>query len=192
MIRIPRGAVLLLVDLQRGFDDPSWGRRNNPGAEENLLRLLEAWRGSNRPVIHVRHCSSEPDSTLRRERPGCALKSGFEPRPGEPLLEKQVNSAFIGTELSDLLRSNGCEALVIGGLTTDHCISTTARMAGNLGFGTFVIADGTATFDRVGPDGAHHDAQLMHDTALASLHGEFATIVDTPELIEALASSDSA
>lgn len=186
MIRMPDDAVLLLVDVQKGFDDPAWGQRNNPDAEQNLARLLEAWRGSGRPVIHVRHLSTEEDSPLRPERPGSSLKEGFEPQGEEPLLEKTVNSAFIGTGLQKLLESWGARMVVIGGLTTDHCISTTVRMAGNLGFWTLVIEDGTATFERTGPDGRRYDAQLMHDSALASLHGEFAAVVDTAAILEAL------
>jgi nicotinamidase-related amidase len=185
MVQIPDDAVLLLVDVQKGFDDPAWGRRSNPGAEGNMARLLEAWRRTGRVVVHVRHLSTEEDSPLRAERPGAAIKKGFEPLEEEPLLEKSVNSAFIGTGLQKLLEARGARTLVIAGFTTDHCISTTARMAGNLGYWTVVAGDATATFERTGPDGRHYDAQLMHDAALASLHGEFAAVVDTEAILRA-------
>lgn len=182
----PSAITLLVVDLQRGFDDPRWGRRNNPFMEERTAELLGAWRASGRPVVHVRHMSTEPSSPLRPDRPGNAFKPETAPAAGEAVIEKSVNSAFIGTSLESDLRRAGRRGLVIAGLTTNHCVSTTARMAGNLGFATWVVSDATATFDRTGPDGVEHRAEDIHAIALSDLHGEFATVVDTAAVIAAL------
>ncbi|MEM9494079.1 MAG: cysteine hydrolase family protein [Myxococcota bacterium] len=179
-------AVLLVIDVQEGLDEPSWGPRNNPQAESNIARLLAAWRASGRPVIHIQHLSTEPDSPLRPEQPGHAIKAEARPVAGEQLFTKQVNSAFVGTDLDEYLRARGHSTLVMVGLTTNHCVSTTARMAGNLGFETFVVADATATFDRVDHQGQRFDAQTVHDVALASLHGEFATVLDTADVLDAI------
>ena len=178
--------TLLLVDLQLGFDEPRWGRRNNPELEQRAAELLSAWRASGRPVVHVKHMSTEPQSPLRPGQRGNEWKPETAPVAGEPVIEKRVNSAFIGTSLEDDLRHAGCRDLVIVGLTTNHCVSTTARMAGNLGFATWVVSDATATFDRVGPDGVEHPAERIHAVALSDLHGEFATVVDTATVITAL------
>lgn len=182
----PHATTLLIVDLQLGFDEPRWGRRNNPSLEERASELLSAWRAAGRPVVHVRHMSADPSSPLRPGQPGNAFKPGTAPAPGEPVVEKRVNSAFIGTSLEADLRRAGCRGLVIVGLTTNHCVSTTARMAGNLGFATWVVSDATAAFDRVGPDGVAHPAELVHALALSDLHGEFATVVETAAVIAAL------
>jgi nicotinamidase-related amidase len=130
--------------------------------------------------------SREPGSPLRPGQPGNAFKPEATPRPGEPVFPKQVNSAFIGTALEQHLREHGIETLVLAGMTTDHCVSTTARMAANLGFATIVIADATATFDRIGHDGERYTAEQMHRLALASLHGEFATVRQTGDLLAEL------
>ncbi len=114
------------------------------------------------------------------------MKPEAAPRDGEPVLFKSVNSAFIGTDLQDRLRQADVTTVVLAGITTDHCVSTTARMAGNFGFAAYVVSDATATFERVGPDGRHYTAQTMHETALASLNEEFAKIVDTAEVLNAL------
>jgi len=175
--------VLLLLDVQQGFDAPTWGRRNNPEMEERVAELLDTWRSTNRPVIHVKHMSTEAGSPLRPEEPGNQFKVETAPGPGELVIEKRVHSGFIGTTLEAELRAAGHETLVLVGLTTNHCVSTTARMAANLGFNTWVVSDATATFDRMGPDGKRYPAELVHAMALSDLHREFATIVDTDSVI---------
>jgi len=179
-------AALLLVDVQQGLDDPQWGARNNPGAERQIATLLAAWRRAEWPVIHVQHMSQQPSSPLRPELPGNAFKPEAVPHDGEPIFQKTVNSAFIGTALDTHLRSEGIRSLVIVGLTTDHCVSTTVRMAGNLGFEVVVVEDATATFERTGPDGVRHTADEMHQVALASLHDEFAQVRSTRDVLAGL------
>jgi len=186
MHRLPPNTALVVIDVQQAFNDPSWGRRNNPDAEQRAADLLRAWRADRRPVIHVRHVNPRPGSLFNPGGPGVPPKPEASSEPGEPVIEKDVNSAFIGTDLEARLRSQGITAVVVFGLTTDHCVSTTARMAGNLGFDTYVVADATATFERTSPGGRHYTAEEMHDTALTSLSGEFATVVDTADVLAAL------
>jgi nicotinamidase-related amidase len=176
--------ALILVDIQKGFDDIDYwgGQRNNPDAELKAGELLHSWRKKKQPVFHIQHCSSNPSSPLHPSNAGNAFKECVTPLPGETIIQKNVNSAFIGTDLQLLLQQAKITTLVIAGLTTDHCISTTVRMAGNLGFETFLVADATATFNKKGMDGKNYPAELIHETALASLRDEFATIV-TADLI---------
>lgn len=183
-------AALILIDIQKGFDDPMWGARNNPQAEANAGRLLAAWRAAGRPVFHVRHGSRNPNSPLSPTGPGFAFKDEVAPLPGEPVLTKDVNSGFIGTDLEAQLRSGGIDTVIVFGLTTPHCVSTTARMAGNLDFTTFVAADASATFAgntaRGWQDGEaiEVDPELSHRVALAHLNGEFATVLDTETILK--------
>lgn len=187
MTRLPLNTGLIIIDVQQGFDEPFWGERNNPQAEANIERLLAAWRETGRLILHVQHLSLSPDSPLNAAHPGSALKAAVQPLAGEPVFQKHVNSAFIGTNLEQTLREQGCDTLVIVGLTTPHCVSTTTRMAGNLGFTTYLVADATAAFALDGPDGKHYSAAEIHAVSLATLHAEFATVLATDAVLEMLA-----
>ncbi len=173
--------ALILVDIQKGFDNIEYwgGQRNNPNAELRANELLNIWRAHQFPIFHIRHCSSDPASPLHEKNAGNAFNELVAPVAGGPVIKKNVNSAFIGTDLQARLTDAKITTLVIAGLTTDHCISTTARMAGNLGYETYLVSDATATFNKKGTGGQNYPAELIHETALASLHKEFATIVTT-------------
>ena len=182
-LSIDRETVLLLVDVQEGFKDPKWGRRNNPCAEANIAQLLYTWRVSGRPIIHVQHVSQEHVSVFAPQSPGIALQEFARPANGELLIQKRVNSAFIGTELDSSLKERGATTLVIVGFTTDHCVSSTARMAGNLGYRTIVVADSTATFERRCTDNTPVGPEIIHQVHLLSLEGEFAEVLDADTVL---------
>lgn len=177
--------ALLLIDIQKGLDEIDYygGHRNNLQAEANAKRILDFWRNQKFPIFHIKHNSTNPDSPLIPGQPGNEFKDIVKPLANEVIIEKQVNSAFIGTDLRQQLDLRGVSKLVIVGLTTDHCVSSSARMAGNLGYKTFLVSDATATFDKVGPDGSKFRAETIHDIELASLHNEFATVIRTDELL---------
>jgi nicotinamidase-related amidase len=172
--------TLIVIDVQRALDDPSYGERSNPDAERNMARAIEAWRDHGAPVIHVRH---ESKGLFAPGAGSAEFKPEALPRADEPVLTKNANSAFIGTDLEQRLRADGAQTVAIMGLTTDHCVSATVRMASDLGFDTWVLGDATATHARRAPDGELIPAETMHRTALASLHDEFAEVLQTDEAV---------
>ncbi|MGA8426172.1 MAG: cysteine hydrolase family protein [Candidatus Dormiibacterota bacterium] len=180
----PERCALVVIDVQVGFDDPVWGPRNNPGCEANVAALIGGWRARGEPVVFVRHDSDEgPDSPLAPGQPGNAFKPAV---TGEPdlLVTKQVHSAFYGQpDLDTWLKSRDIRSLAICGIATDHCCETTARMAGDLGYETLFVQDATHAFDRVGPGGDKVTADEVCRATAASIHGEFATVVTTKELL---------
>lgn len=179
--------ALLIVDAQRGVDvleywGGSTGRRNNPEAEERMASLLATWRGHGLPPLFSLHDSREAGSPLKLDLPTGASKPGLEPAPGEGVVTKDVNSAFIGTDLEIQLRRAGVRRLVIAGFFTNMCVETTTRHAGNLGFDTYLAHDACAATNRIGPDGTDHDAEAIHEMSVANLHGEFCTAVAAADL----------
>lgn len=176
--------ALLMIDVQQGVDVlEHWGgkrgRRNNPQAEANQLGLLRSWRRHGLPVFYTCHDSREQDSPLRSNLPSGAFKKDLEPHDGETVVRKDVNSGFVGTNLEIALRRRRISRLVLAGFFTNMCVETTARMAGNLGFDTYLVEDACATTNRIGPDGVDHDPELVHALSIASLHGEFCTVLST-------------
>ncbi len=183
-------AALILVDYQKAFDDLAyWGQRNNPQAEANGARVLSAWRKAGLPIFHIRHNSTSPASPLKPGHEGNRPLPFAAELPGEPVITKNVNSGFIGTKLEVRLRKLDIKQLVIMGISTDHCVSTTTRMAANLGFEVMLVGDACFTFDRALPGSETMPAELVHKVELAILSGEFAEIVATDKLLEQISSN---
>ena len=176
--------ALVVVDAQRGFDDPSWGRRDNPACDENIAALVGRWHATGRPVVHVRHDSTDPSSPLHPSSPGNRLKDYLR-EPPDLLVVKSVNSSFHGApDLHAWLTAKGLTGIVVCGITTNHCCETTARVGGNLGHDVLFAIDATHTFDRTGPDGTVMTAAELARATATNLHGEFATVVGTADLLD--------
>lgn len=184
--------ALILIDIQEGMDSPLWGARNNPDAETHAARLLAAFRASGAPLAHIQHFSTRPDSPLHPDNGGNAIKAIVAPEEGETVFGKQTNSAFIGTPLETHLHDLGVTGVVIAGLSTPQCISTSVRMAANLGFDTWLAHDACAAFETHAgygwnPDAPRLTAQQIHDSEVSILHGEFCQAMTTDAILEALA-----
>ena len=183
---LPTDAALMLIDFQQGFDDPTWGRRNNRGAEDVAARLLSAWRAAARPVIHVQHLSTEPRSPFRPGQPGVEIKPALRPMAGEIVVQKTTHSAFIDTGLEALMRQQEIASLVVAGVITNNSVEATVRMAGNLGYRVFVVADATATVDKRDLEGRLWSAEEVHALSLANMDGEYATVLESAAVLAGL------
>ena len=180
--------ALLLIDIQKGLDEVDFygGQRNNANAENNAALILNWFREKKLPVFHVKHSSQNPKSPLHDSKPGFAIKEEVKPLASEPVIVKTVNTAFIGTNLKDQLFKQNINCLVIVGLTTNHCISSTVRMAANLGFKVILIADACAAFDQIGMNNQKQDAEQVHQITLGNLKTEFAELFTTKEIVQIL------
>ena len=203
----PHQTALLLIDIQQGFDDPSyWGTtRSTPSFESNITALLEKFRSVGAHILHVKHHSRFADCPLHPSNPGAEFTPYATPLPNERIFTKHTNSSFVGTDLEEVLRGLALQRLVVAGLTTPHCVSTTVRFASNLrvvnhphGGNTppedvgeeptakiILVADGTATFERKYGN-TEFDAETMHVVHLAALDGEFCEVKTTQEVIAEL------
>lgn len=184
----PPVLALIVIDVQRAFDEweAAGQHRNNPDAVAHIAKLLASFRVARAPIFHVRHEGTQPNSSFWPSGSGYEVKNEAMEMGGEPVIVKRVNSAFIGTDLESRLRAAAIRTVVICGAITNHCVETTTRMAGNLGFDAWLVRDATWTFDRIGPDGDIHSAEEIHAMTLANLHDEFARIVRAADVIKAL------
>ncbi|MGB5560333.1 MAG: isochorismatase family protein [Paracoccaceae bacterium] len=183
--------ALLLIDVQTGVNVlDHWGgptgRRNNPAAEDRQRDLLRTFRDVGRQVAFTRHDSREAASPLKFSLPTGVQIEGLETADGDIVVEKDVNSGFLGTPLEIELRRAGIRRLVVGGFFTNFCVETTVRMAGNMGFDVYLAEDACATTNRVGPDGTDHDPETVHALSVASMHGEFCTALSTDQALRLL------
>ncbi|WP_236194300.1 cysteine hydrolase family protein [Pseudomonas glycinae] len=185
-MELQANAALIIIDQQKGILQPRLGRRNNPAAEERILDLLGFWRRSGRPVIHVQHLSRSPDSVFWPEQSGVDFQERFSPQDGEWLIQKQVPDAFCATGLEAKLRESAIGQLIIVGVATNNSVESTARTAGNLGFDAWVAEDACFTFDKVDYFGTLRSAEEVHAMSLGNLHGEYATVVSSAGILEAV------
>ena len=187
--RFDSSSALLLIDVQKGVNDTAYyggstGRRNNPGAEDNLRSILIEWRKFGLKVAFTKHNSREKNSPLKLSLESGQQLDGLETTPEDIVIEKDVNSGFIGTSLELDLRRAGIQRVVAAGFFTNVCVETTVRMAGNMGFDTYLLHDACATVNSFGHDGTDYDPDLVHNMAIASLHGEFCTAIRTQDALK--------
>ncbi len=185
LVFYPSSTALLVIDVQKAFEqmEAAGYRRNNPLAVARIAKILEIFRKAEVPIFHIRHAN--PASRFDPDGPGFEPIAEARELEGEPVIVKTVNSAFIGTDLERRLRTNDIETVVIVGATTNHCVETTVRMAGNLGFETYLVRDATWTFDRTGLDGRIYSAEEVHAMSMANLDDEFCRIVNSKDITEA-------
>ena len=173
--------TLLIIDMQVGMTWPEAHVRNNHQAEAIIAKLLHTWREQKAPVVHVRHISRTSGSPFWPGQPGVEFQSELAPLPHEHVVEKNVPDAFINTGLERWLHARGESSLVIVGVSTNNSVESTARTAGNLGFKTYVVADGTYAYAMADFNGVERSAEDVHAMALANLHGEYATVIHSAE-----------
>lgn len=178
--------ALLVIDVQMAFvhRDATAAHRSCPEASQNIIVLLSAFRSSGDTVIHVHHNSLEEASPFRAYLPGSAVQPFAQPVGGEAVYVKHVNSGFIGTTLEADLLAAGITRLVLCGGVANHCVETTARMAGNLGFDAIYVSDAVWAYGSQGPDGVEHTPEQVHSMSLANLDGEFATVLSTSKTLD--------
>lgn len=183
MSALPAEAALLIIDMQRGIHHPRLGRRNNPQAEAHLKAVLDHWRVQQRPVVHVRHLSRQPESVFWPGQSGCEFQDDFVPLDQEAVFDKNVPDAFTATGLERWLHARGIRHLVIAGVITNNSVESTARSAGNLGFKVQVIGDACYTFDQVDLNGRLWPAEEVHALSLSNLAMDYAEIVEHLHLL---------
>jgi nicotinamidase-related amidase len=186
-MRLPCDAALIVIDVQKAIDDPRWGPRNNPHAELIIADLISAWRAESLPIVHIRHDSTERASPYRPDAPGHAFKAEAAPRPGEIVIGKSGNSAFVGTPLEEALDAIGATTLVVCGVLTHNSLEATVRHGGNLGYRIFVVADACWAVDVIDLAGRRWAAEDVHQLSLANMQGEYAEIVESPLALQAAA-----
>ncbi len=193
-VSVAPDAVLVLIDIQRAFDDEGyWGRRNNPGAEANIARLAEHWMSTARPVVLVRHVSVQPGSPLAADAPGQAYKPEVADLAPDLEIAKSVHSAFYGApDLHHWLSARGVGQIVVAGIQTNFCVETTSRVGSDLGYQVLLPIDATFTFDRTSPQGEPVSADELARATATNLHEEFATVCRTADLVGSATAGSSA
>lgn len=178
--------ALIIIDMQKGMGSNTLPPRNNPSAEDNMARLVAAWRAARQPLVFVRHISRSATSVFAPGQSGVEFQARFAPLPHEHVVEKNVPDALINTGLERWLHARGIGRVVIVGVSTNNSVEATARTSGNLGFSTAVVADATFAFEKQDYAGNLRSAEEVHQMALANLDGEYAQVCTTEHILSNL------
>lgn len=172
-------SVLIIINAQVGLMDSTQEGRNNSDAERNIIKIMNHWRKTKRPVIHVKHISENPNSIFFRNAPGSQILSSMSPGHDEKVFEKTNSGAFCNTGLNDHLNQIEVENLLLVGFTANECIDATAKEASSLGYTSFVVGDATAMFDMRDQEGRLIKADRLHKLTLANINAFFAKVIQT-------------
>lgn len=184
-------SALLVLDVQESFRAaPRWERRNNPRFEDNLNRVLEAYRSNRLPVIFFLH--QDGDEFFRPGDPECTLMSFLNRGDHEPLFVKRTRNCFTSTDLQPLLLQLGVRRLAITGIQMEQCCETSARVAADLGYAVDFVIDATLTFPIPDWDspGKELGVAAIEERTVYALRRRFARILSAEQLAaEACASA---
>jgi len=180
---IGKNAALIVMDVQEASAAPSDGELNNPGAEQNIAALIRRWRRDGLPLFFVKYLSPREASPFHKDAPGSKLRESCTSLPGEPVVIKHFESAFMKTDLEERLRAAGLNTLILTGFYTDQCVAVSAKVANNLGFEVVVVSDGTATTGCPGYNNTFYRGEDIHQLTLGSLKRDGITIAESAALI---------
>jgi nicotinamidase-related amidase len=176
--------AVLVIDMQEGMADRVRAGRAlvNPAAPDRIAALLASARAQGLPVIHVHHDDPDPASPFRKGLAGAAPMPCAAPLPEETVLWKHASSAFSGTGLDDHLRGLGVTELVVAGAVAAFCVTSTVRMASDLGYAVLLPKDALLGFDLPAHDGGRIDAATVHRVTLTILGADFARLTTVADL----------
>jgi nicotinamidase-related amidase len=174
--------ALLVIDMQEEMATRTRSGRDraNPQAEAHIAGLLALFRARGLPVVHVHH--DEPGSPVAFGQPGGAVMDCARPAPGEPVFVKSASSAFAGTGLDAWLRRQGIGRIVLVGAVAAFCVTTSTRVASDLGFRVILPGDALVGFDIPAHDGGRIDAATVLRVTLSLLGADFARLVTTADV----------
>jgi nicotinamidase-related amidase len=179
--------ALVLIDIQNDYFPD--GTMELVGSAEAGLRaevLLQAFRRTGRPIVHIQHLATRPGATFFLPgTKGAELHASVAPLPGEPVLRKHFPNAFRETPLHEHLRRLDITQLVLAGMMTHMCIDTTTRAAFDLGFQCQLAGDACATRD-LARGGMTVPAAQVQAAFLAALDGIFAKVLTVEALCAGL------
>lgn len=192
----PATTALVVIDMQVGglthggaIGDSGHDLSMMPRVTKNCGRAIESARANGVPIFHIRvenlpDGDSSPPGWLRalytaangrpidlgrlsiKGDPATDFAPECMPQEGEVVITKRRPSAFVGTELNLLLRSQGIESVVLVGVSTGGCVEATLRDAVHNDFYAVLVEDAVGAYDTVVHDAALTVMRARHDVSM--------------------------
>jgi nicotinamidase-related amidase len=178
--------ALVIVDIQNDYFPGGKNPLDRPeAAVEKARELLDAFRASGEPLVHIQHVWDAPDAAFMVPgTEGVEIHDAVRPDDGETVIQKANPNSFLDTPLERHLRDQGVDTVVVCGMMTSMCVDATVRAAVDLGFETTVVHDACATMP-LEFGGRSVPAPDVHAAFIAALGDGYATVASADEVAKA-------
>ena len=182
--------ALLLIDIQNDyFPNGRMPLDKSTEAGQKAKEILQVYRNSKLPVIHVQHISTRPDAVhFLPCTKGVEFHEDVTPLKNETIIKKHYPNSFKDTSLLNQLTKLKINHITIAGMATHMAIDATVRAAYDLGFSCTVLHDACTT-KSLDFNSMIIPAQNVHHAFLAALQSTYASIVSVKEFSQLIGSS---
>ncbi|MDK1704139.1 cysteine hydrolase family protein [Serratia rubidaea] len=150
---------------------------------ENSKKLVDFAHKHHMPVYFVRHVGAKGGPLFAEGSVYAEFHQELQPTAQDAVIAKATPSAFVATDLDAQLKKQGVTTLLVAGLMTHMCVSSTARDAVPLGYSVLIAGDATATRDLDDGVGGVVDHRVLQRAALAGVADVFAEIHSTQDIL---------
>jgi nicotinamidase-related amidase len=177
-------SALVLIDIQNDYFKGGKLELYKPEqAAKNASSVLEIFREKGLPIFHVQHINTREGATFfLPDSDGITIHNSVYPLQGEQIIVKHAPNSFFETQLQHKLVEKNIKNLVVCGMMSHMCVDTTVRAAKDLGYSVTLLQDACTTKDLLW-DNTVINAQVVHNTFMASLNGAFAKVQSTADYI---------
>jgi nicotinamidase-related amidase len=184
--------ALIVIDVQNDYDGGALPIEYPPFSETivNVAKAMDAAKTGNVKIVMVKMLAPETGNVFAKGTRGAQLHEMVRDRAYDHYIEKDMPSAFTGTNLELWLRTNKIDTVTIAGYMTHNCDLSTIIHAVHMGFAVEFLSDATGSLPYHNLAG-HASAEEIHRVMTVVFQSRFAAVTTTEKWIDALKTGEA-